>query len=219
MLCRSRRGGSSVTNWPRNATPEGTPAREKSSCVIQDKTLRCTISLAHQNTKTSIRNLTTCYERMGQPARAEPLHRELADFWKQQAGADSPQYAGQLAALGDNLLQQKKPGEAEPVLRECLAIRAKKEPDAWTAFNTKSMLGGALLGQQKYADAEPLLLQTYEGMKQRADMIPKDGRARVTEALARLVQLYDAWGKPDEAAKWRKELEVAGRTAEKPRSK
>jgi hypothetical protein len=24
--------------------------------------------------------------------------------------------------------------------------------------------------------------------------------------LERLVQLYDAWGKPDEAAKWRKEL-------------
>jgi len=31
----------------------------------------------------------------------------------------------------------------------------------------------------------------------------------VTLALERLVQLYDAWGKPDQAAKWRQELEAA----------
>jgi len=42
-------------------------------------------------------------------------------------------------------------------MSECLAIRAKKEPDAWTTFNTKSLLGGALLGQKKYGAAEPLL--------------------------------------------------------------
>ena len=33
-------------------------------------------------------------------------------------------------------------------------------------------------------------------------------RQHLTEALERLVQLYDAWDKPDEAAKWRKELEA-----------
>ena len=27
-----------------------------------------------------------------------------------------------------------------------------------------------------------------------------------TEALERLVQLYDAWGKPDQAAEWRAKL-------------
>ncbi len=39
------------------------------------------------------------------------------------------------------LLEQKKWTEAEPLLRECLAIREKKEPDAWTTFNTKSLPG------------------------------------------------------------------------------
>ena len=34
------------------------------------------------------------------------------------------------------------------------------------------------------------------------------GKARLTEALERLVQLYDAWGKNDEAAKWRQEWEA-----------
>ena len=50
--------------------------------------------------------------------RALPLLRELADLWKRKAGADSTQYAGALAALGLNLLQQEKWTEAEPVLRE-----------------------------------------------------------------------------------------------------
>ena len=58
------------------------------------------------------------------------------------------------------------------MLRECLAIRVKKQPDAWSTFNTQSKLGGVLLGQKKYADAEPLLLQGYEGMKQREAKIP-----------------------------------------------
>jgi hypothetical protein len=69
------------------------------------------------------------------------------------------------------------------------------------------VLGGSLLGQQKYADAEPLLLRGYDGMKKREGKIPPQGKLRPTEALERLVQLYDAQGKPDEVAKWRKELE------------
>ena len=53
------------------------------------------------------------------------------------------------------------------MLREVLAIREKVRPDAWTTFNTKSMLGEALLGQKRYAEAEPLLLAGYRGMKER----------------------------------------------------
>jgi hypothetical protein len=40
--------------------------------------------------------------------------------------------------------QQNKYAEAEPVLRECLALRTRKEPEAWTTFNTQSLLGDAL---------------------------------------------------------------------------
>ena len=37
----------------------------------------------------------------------------------------------------------------------------------------------------------------------------QEGQHRLAEALARLVQLYDAWGKPDEATRWRTELATA----------
>src|SRR5262249_48247288 len=93
--------------------------------------------------------------------------------------------------------------DAEPIVRECLAIREKTQPDLWNTFTAKSMLGGALLGQKKYAHAEPLLIAGYEGMKQREATIPPQAKDRVTEALERLVQLYHATGRQDEAAKWR----------------
>jgi tetratricopeptide (TPR) repeat protein len=140
-------------------------------------------------------------------AKVEPLLRELVAVARQSEGADSPTYAEHLAPLGQNLLVQRKYAEAETVLRECLGIRQKKLPDHWATFHTQSMLGGALLGQKKYAEAEPLLLQGYGGMKQRQAKIPRAGQVHVSETLEQLVHLYDAWGKKDEAAKWRKHLE------------
>jgi eukaryotic-like serine/threonine-protein kinase len=127
--------------------------------------------------------------------------------------------AGDLTELGANLLKQNKHAEAERVLRECLPVLREKQPDAWTTFHTQSLLGEALSGQGKYAEAEPLLVHGYEGMKQRAATIPTNGKARLTEALERLVQLYDDWGKPDEAAKWRAERARYKAVAPPPREK
>ena len=101
-----------------------------------------------------------------------------------------------------SLIEVKAFIQAEPLLRECLAIREKKEPDDWKTFNTKSMLGGALLGQKKYEEAEPLLLKGYEGIKQREKTIPPQGSPRIPEALDRLIQLYTGTNKPDEVKKW-----------------
>jgi eukaryotic-like serine/threonine-protein kinase len=116
------------------------------------------------------------------------------------------------------------------LLRECLAIREQAAPDDWLTFNTKSMLGGALLGEAqqlqasdaaaataKLAEAEPLLVQGYEGMQQREASIPPEGKARLPEAVQRLVDLYTALSKPDEAAKWQEKL-TALESAAKPAS-
>src|SRR5262249_1682435 len=127
--------------------------------------------------------------------------------------------AATMAELGLNLLQQRKHAEAEPVLRDCLVLREKKEPDAWTTFNTKSMLGGALLGLKKYAEASPLLVQGYEGMKQREAKIPPQGKVGLTEALERLVQLYNAWGQKDQADQWRKELKAVKKSVTEMKNK
>lgn len=118
---------------------------------------------------------------------------------------ESPQLATQLVAICRLLFKGKLFVEAEPLLRESLAIREQKEPGHWTTFNTQSALGGALLGQQKYAEAEPLLLKGYEGMKQQAKSIPAAATARVHEALDRLIELYTITNKPEEVKKWQAE--------------
>ncbi len=116
---------------------------------------------------------------------------------------------------GDRLAQRKYV-EAEPVLRECLAKRTELASDDWKTYNAQSLLGEALSGQQKYAEAEPLLTAGYEGMKQREATIPPEAKSRLPLALERLVRLYEAWDKPDEAAKWRQELKAVSATAADP---
>ena len=93
--------------------------------------------------------------------------------------------------------------------RMCLAIRAKAEPEAWSRFNTMSLLGEALLGQGRHAEAEPLVVSGYEGLKAREASIPPQARSRLDEAAERVVRLYEAWGKPAQAAAWKAKLGLA----------
>ncbi len=126
------------------------------------------------------------------------------------AEAGSDQYPRALALIGGKLLSDRRFADAVEVLRECLSVREKSQPDAWTTFNAQSLLGGALLGQKKYADAEPLLRKGYEGMKQREKTIPP-----VAESASRGPRPPDRAihrdNKPDEA-------KVAGRAGEVPLS-
>lgn len=119
---------------------------------------------------------------------------------------DSLTLASQIELARNQLLRQKY-AEAEPQLRESLMIQENKQPDAWVRFNVSSLLGCSLLGQKKYAEAEPLLLAGYEGLKQREATIPSRSQGCLRTAVERLAQLFDATGKTDEAAKWRDELE------------
>jgi tetratricopeptide (TPR) repeat protein len=159
----------------------------------------------HEDARTVVVNTIRAYEAAGQDERAGEWRRKWLGSVREHAGAESPAYDGELAVWGLDLLQRRKWAEAEPLLREWLAIRERVRPDAWNTFNSRSMLGEALLGQEKYADAEPLLLAGYEGLKAREKTIPPEAAGRIPEALDRLVALYTATGKPDEVRRWRAE--------------
>ncbi|HMO13844.1 MAG TPA: tetratricopeptide repeat protein [Pirellulaceae bacterium] len=147
--------------------------------------------------------LLDAYARAGKLADAQKLIEELLSDARRDLPMDSPQLAGQLAKFGLILMEMKGYAEAEPLLRECQAIREKAEPDDWRTFNTQSMLGGALLGQAKHAAAEPLLLQGYEGMKAREASIPPQAKTRIPEALDRLIDLYEVPEESNKAEKYR----------------
>jgi hypothetical protein len=88
-------------------------------------------------------------------------------------------------------------------------LRERRDPGHWPRLHTLSQLGAALAGQNKFAEAEPLLVQGYEGLKVREAMIPAPAKKSLTDAGGRLIALYDAWGKKDKAAEWRVRLGLA----------
>jgi eukaryotic-like serine/threonine-protein kinase len=152
--------------------------------------------------------LLETYARVGKSGEAASLANDMLAYVRKTLPKQSPRLTGQLGVIASLLLQAKAYSEAESLLRECLTIHEKMEPEAWTTFNTKSMLGGALLGQKKHAEAEPLLLAGYEGMKQREAKIPPQGKVPIDEALDRLIELAKAQGKKQEEAKWKAELDA-----------
>jgi hypothetical protein len=69
-----------------------------------------------------------------------------------------------------------------------------------------SLLGGSLLGQGRYAEAEPLVVAGFEGMKAREARLAIPARSRLLEAAERVVRLYEEWNQPDQAAAWKAKL-------------
>ena len=145
------------------------------------------------------------YCEAGKTAEAARLVTNLLADVRKQLPKDSPELAEMLAPIGLYLLQAHAFTDAEPLLRECLAIREKTQPDDWQTFDSMSALGGALLGQNKYTEVEPLLLKGYEGMKQREKTITPQRMSRISEALDRLIELSTATNKPEQVKKWQAE--------------
>jgi eukaryotic-like serine/threonine-protein kinase len=70
-----------------------------------------------------------------------------------------------------------------------------------------SLVGASLAGQKRYEEAEPFLISGYQGMVQRQTGIPPESRQVVSQTEKRIVQLYEAWGKPEKAAGWRAKIQ------------
>ncbi len=166
-----------------------------------------TLGFEHILCQTAIPNLADLHHLQGKPEATESLLREIADFHRQQSGPESQVYDDQLSFLFRNLIRQGKFIEAEQIARQRLASRVKNSPDAWVVFLLKSHIGESLLGQAKFADAEPYLKEGYEGLNARRSEIGGSANSRVNVAVENLVKLYEAWGKEDEAAKWRESLD------------
>jgi tetratricopeptide (TPR) repeat protein len=101
----------------------------------------------------AMRGLAATCERTNDLAKAEALCRKLMDIRRRQLGSAHVVVAESLARLGQVLLKQGKYAQAEPLLRESLAVWQKQWPDNWRRFWTMSLLGGARLGLARYIEA------------------------------------------------------------------
>jgi serine/threonine protein kinase/tetratricopeptide (TPR) repeat protein len=157
----------------------------------------------HPDMMALLAGLATVRRQQGQYDEAERLFDQVLESQRRTLGQGAKDVADTLAGLGKCYLQQAKHVEAEPVLRAAMEIRAKERPHDWLAFESRSLLGAALSGQKRYADAEPLLLSGYEGLAARQQVIPATSAKSLPEARERLVRLYEAWNRKDKVDAWR----------------
>jgi len=118
------------------------------------------------------------------------------------AGKEDPDTLGAEADLALAELSQGKFPESERLAREVLEIDQKNQPEDWQRFRAASLLGASLAGQKKYAEAEPLLLEGYQEMAARKNRIAVPDWYHLEWARKWIVELYEAQGKPEKAAKW-----------------
>ncbi len=82
---------------------------------------------------------------------------------------------------------------AESLLREALdAGNRYMVKDSWVLAEVKGALGECLMAQKRYAEAEPLLIESYESFKQSQ----VEQSFRIKEARDRLAAMYERWNKP-----------------------
>ena len=141
----------------------------------------------------------------GRLAEAEARARDHLRRVRSIAPAGHIWLAEPLENLGWILIRLGKYEQAEPVLREALTLRGQYGPPgpggrpglAEDQFGNRVLLGLALAGQKKYAEAGPLLETGYRGVREfgwaRSAVPPP---VLLSEAAARLAEMYKAAGDP-----------------------
>jgi hypothetical protein len=79
-------------------------------------------------------------------------------------------------------------------------------PDDWLTSGARSALGENLMARKRYAEAEPLLISGYNGLRQREARIPAANKPRLHKAAERLLWFYEETAQPDKAAEWKQKL-------------
>ena len=147
-------------------------------------------------------------QRAGKLDRADQLLREVLEHTQKRADSIGRQYtrANILGWLSRNLLLQERYDEAEPLIRETVAWFKLRQPDVIRGFYWMTIHGAVLAGQQRYAEAERLLLQGCEGMKQRETIAVGNEWRQFAEAGERVVHFYEVTNQPEKAREWREKL-------------
>jgi eukaryotic-like serine/threonine-protein kinase len=136
---------------------------------------------------------------------AESLERltKTLDLYRQNFGTHYDNYPTALIIQGLILSKTGKVEEGEATLREAVRLRTNSllRGHFWVAL-ANDALGECLTIQGRYAEAELLLLQSYESLT--SSQGTNNPRTRL--ALQRLVSLYEVWGKFDTAKTYRNKL-------------
>ncbi len=145
-------------------------------------------------------NLATLLEARGDYEEAEALQRQALAVQRKQLGEDNRQVGASLNNLATMLCRKGQYSEAEKLQRQAIAVYQKSlKPEHWMIQRSRSHLGACLGKLKRYREAEEQLLAAYAGLK----IARGEHHALTRKAVSRLIELYEAWGKSDQAAPYR----------------
>jgi tetratricopeptide (TPR) repeat protein len=142
----------------------------------------------------TLSDFAAMYQRQGKYGLAETYAAQALAGRRHALGSDHPDTMDSAAGLSLVYLSQGKFVQSEALAREAAEFYTMKQPEDWRRFRAESRLGASLAGQKKYAEAERLLLQGYQGMLARKDRIAFPDRYNLDRTRRWLAQLYRAWG-------------------------
>jgi tetratricopeptide (TPR) repeat protein len=174
----------------------------------------------HESTLWPMLTFAQACQRAGQLDRAEQLLREwLEHFGKRESSRSWRASRGRaLGWLARTLFMKGQCVEAESLARKAVEITEEEQPNDPSRFYWGSLLGAILLGQQRYAEAEPLLLQGYETLM-KGEAVYHVEKFRVIEAGDWIVRFYYKTNQPEKAREWREKISVRAETKTPPKTK
>ena len=193
----------SMDNLAGDYADEGKYAQAEALFSRTLEMMRSTLGPAHAITVLTLADFASVYQREGKYDLAEKYAAQALTGERSALGPEQPDVLACEADLALAYVSQGKFAEADPVASEALELEKKVRPDDWQRYRAASLLGESLAGEKKYAEAEPLLLEGYQGMMARKDRIDAPDLSHLERAHQWLVQLYQADGKPDKAAEWK----------------
>jgi serine/threonine-protein kinase len=148
-------------------------------------------------------SLAKLYADWGRWEEALEYARASYEAHVQTLGTDHSSTSEIATLFARTLLHNGRNEEALPVVEQSFTTRERLMPmERWERQKTRSVLGCCYARLGRFEEAEPLLLESYPWI--RDDRGP--GHKRTVQACERIIELYELWGKPEQAARWRAEL-------------
>lgn len=154
----------------------------------------------HARTMTAVNSMAYILEDRGRLDEAEPLYRRALAIVRATSGMAHPETFTPLNNLA-SLLQRRGSLEESLALFDELArgSEAALTSKHYLAAIFSSNYGDCLRAAKSYERAEQRLLSAQSTLSESLG----PAHARTAKNAARLVALYEEWGRPEEAVKWR----------------
>ncbi len=155
---------------------------------------------SHNEVAVGLNNLAVLLRERGNDVVAAKLYEEAIVMYRELFPDGHRNLGTALVDLALLELDHDDPVSAEPRVRDARQIFDRVLPAGhWRGAHADSVLGACLSAVGRFEDAEPLVTGGYAGLQ----AAKGDDAEATRDALERVVVLYEVWGRPEAAERYR----------------